>query len=346
MSKYHINKQGNPGICKAEIDCPFGDLETAHYASKNAARAAYEKSAGSIFKRAYPKINWPALSADKKLTIHAGMMRTLYRSGEPERIYWDAVWDNTKAGKLWLERKGMTGDHEVIVRTRKAQEVALNLPTPEQPEVLKINAETNFSKVQDMKQLGLPLAKGTTLDVTKRELVYLSAVWISNLSPEEIDAVSFMTSNGTSVMRQHLGGQEPAIWGYDQYPEKWLDRQYEYFLSAMDKAPVIDEAIILYRGTANEYIDLNVQLPRSTSADSTTAESFIRNLHLNSAVIWEIRTNKIASAMCMSAWGATEMEILAPLGDYEKLYEYSQEYESGRKEITFPIAIVQTEKIF
>jgi hypothetical protein len=43
MSKYHINpRTGNPGICRAIKVCPFGDLEKAHYSSKEEAREAYE----------------------------------------------------------------------------------------------------------------------------------------------------------------------------------------------------------------------------------------------------------------------------------------------------------------
>lgn len=42
---YHINpKTGNPGVCRAKRSCPFGDLETEHYDSKEAAAAAYEKA--------------------------------------------------------------------------------------------------------------------------------------------------------------------------------------------------------------------------------------------------------------------------------------------------------------
>lgn len=45
MSKYHINpKTGNPGLCKADTKCPFGS-EEQHYASKDEARAAYERTA-------------------------------------------------------------------------------------------------------------------------------------------------------------------------------------------------------------------------------------------------------------------------------------------------------------
>lgn len=44
MARYHINPQtGDPGVCKAMVKCPYGDLDKDHYDSKEAARKAYEK---------------------------------------------------------------------------------------------------------------------------------------------------------------------------------------------------------------------------------------------------------------------------------------------------------------
>lgn len=46
MSRYHINPQtGMPGICRATKACPFGHMETDHYPTATAARAAFEASA-------------------------------------------------------------------------------------------------------------------------------------------------------------------------------------------------------------------------------------------------------------------------------------------------------------
>jgi hypothetical protein len=43
MSRYHINPEtGEPLPCVAKARCLYGDLETAHYGTKEAARAAYE----------------------------------------------------------------------------------------------------------------------------------------------------------------------------------------------------------------------------------------------------------------------------------------------------------------
>lgn len=43
MARYHVNFQGNPGLCKAQVACPFGSADE-HYSSEVEARTAYEAS--------------------------------------------------------------------------------------------------------------------------------------------------------------------------------------------------------------------------------------------------------------------------------------------------------------
>lgn len=43
MSKYHINKNGEPAICNARIQCPLAD-ESEHYATPEDARKAFEEA--------------------------------------------------------------------------------------------------------------------------------------------------------------------------------------------------------------------------------------------------------------------------------------------------------------
>jgi hypothetical protein len=45
MARYHINpKTGNPGLCTAKNQCPFGDLDKDHYSTRRSALEAYEKN--------------------------------------------------------------------------------------------------------------------------------------------------------------------------------------------------------------------------------------------------------------------------------------------------------------
>src|SRR5579875_3946556 len=67
MARYHINPAtGNPGICRARKSCPFGDLDTEHYSSKNEARRAYEK-----------KMNLKKVSESRRLRIEQGKKITV-----------------------------------------------------------------------------------------------------------------------------------------------------------------------------------------------------------------------------------------------------------------------------
>ncbi len=55
--KYHINPTtGRVTICKAVHSCPFGDMETEHFESKNAGQVAFEKSmVAKLFSDIVPK---------------------------------------------------------------------------------------------------------------------------------------------------------------------------------------------------------------------------------------------------------------------------------------------------
>lgn len=47
MARYHLNNDGNPGVCRAVHSCPFGDLTTEHYPSKEVAALAFERKMAS-----------------------------------------------------------------------------------------------------------------------------------------------------------------------------------------------------------------------------------------------------------------------------------------------------------
>lgn len=68
-----------------------------------------------------------------------------------------------------------------------------------------------------------------------------SEQWTNNLTPEEVEAVSWGTSNGSAVMRTHLEGKEHEIWGHDVYSEEHLNKISTALDRAMDKAPRLDE---------------------------------------------------------------------------------------------------------
>jgi hypothetical protein len=92
MARYHINPTtGTVGLCKAQKQCPFGDLETAHFNSKEAARQGYENLNSSIAKPL------------KKVKVfrNGGLLPAAY---EGEILSWaekaDAVKPDDRAGRI------------------------------------------------------------------------------------------------------------------------------------------------------------------------------------------------------------------------------------------------------
>ena len=58
VEKWHVNREGVPGICKAKIFCRFGNMETGHYPSKEEAIEGFENSmAGKEFKKLHKEEN-------------------------------------------------------------------------------------------------------------------------------------------------------------------------------------------------------------------------------------------------------------------------------------------------
>ena len=57
--KWHINKDGVPGACKARYMCRFGSLETGHYPTREAAMLAFESSMKAIELRSLSKSEEP-----------------------------------------------------------------------------------------------------------------------------------------------------------------------------------------------------------------------------------------------------------------------------------------------
>jgi hypothetical protein len=94
VSKFHVNAEGNPGKCSAEISCPFGG-ESEHYATQDAAREAYEKKmSGEAIPTASSKNS--ASDAEVSKAIYA-----LISSGDDSYLY------NPKAAENWANKTGM-----------------------------------------------------------------------------------------------------------------------------------------------------------------------------------------------------------------------------------------------
>ena len=151
---------------------------------------------------------------------------------------------------------------------------------------------------------------------------------MSSLTPQEIEAVSWLTSNGSSVLHHHLNGEAHPIWGPNVYTPAHIEKTLKHFRSAMAKAPELDEPVIIYRGTTGDFAKWEtLDRPASASLSGDSAKGFAgRNSDGTASddteVLLEIKTHKLPVVAGMSAWGVSELEILAPLGKYRKVAEF------------------------
>lgn len=73
MARFHINPNtGTPGVCRAAVACPFGDLQNDHFDSAEAARAAYETKAEAEFSTVGSLSRAAATPAPARLFASAG----------------------------------------------------------------------------------------------------------------------------------------------------------------------------------------------------------------------------------------------------------------------------------
>lgn len=201
-------------------------------------------------------------------------------------------------------------------------------------------------------------------------LVQGSAAWIKKLSPEEIEAVSWMTSNGFAVMRTHADGREHPTWGHDVYSPEMLDENIKHVISAITKAPRLKEPVVIYRGIKEVHIvddaekdsvtsgfkEIDTQvvkdrfpvgstvnlgpLPASATLNPQTALKF------SSDVVLEIKTRTFASPVNVSAWSTTEYETFVdPTRKYRVVAVHDDvTYDAGSSRET-GIRVVQLEEI-
>lgn len=352
MTKYHVNDAGEPGRCTAKIGCPFKLPLDQHYSTPEEARAAYEASMDSetfnLSKNSYKPLTaeWVE-SADENTqrmvmsTFGKLLTHRAYRNTETDvddvaqefdGVNWEAVYDSTPAGKLWVERKSKEvrigdGPNKEYVRRAAAVETFLQTDENEKFAIVVPKDPGDVFDAEFTKDESLEFTDKWHSKKQKVKLAGISASWMTKLSPEETEAVSWMTSNGTMVAHEDLNGVERSVFREDKYSKEHVANQIELFRSAMSKAPELDEPVIIYRGTTTGsigYLDnetIVIDRPASASVSGSVATSFTNGEGEN--VMLEIKTKKVASVAGMSAWGVSELEVLAPLGEYRKVGEFT-----------------------
>lgn len=158
------------------------------------------------------------------------------------------------------------------------------------------------------------------------EIIRLSQQWVEVLTPEEQEAVAWVTRNGSRVIGDYVRGGENAIWGFKDYSPEYLEKQNALLASATKKAPKLDTPLVLYRGVKedNEGADFStkwevgkteeVNFPRCTSLNPSTAAM---HHEYDQPVIYEFEVKTVCPTACLSAWRAIELEFLIPYKKFE-----------------------------
>lgn len=341
---YHFSTRVNePRPCSSPENCHYG-AGTPHYGSPEEyyAQEAAESGNRSVPESRTRSKESPNVDIPYSQRVSAAVARSFQRDDSFKKKNTQSEYDATDIGKLELQRRIAQEDtpefkQEYIDRLDSAQSHTVNteglnlLTEKEKSEASKVLVDS--SKNVDWRKL----ERGSDeASVVNTALVDKSAEWIERLSPEEAEAVSWMTSNGSDVLSAHERKEDHYIWGHEIYSKEHLDKQTSLLSSAFEKAPELDELIAIYRGVnvknASSLFsvgdEISGRVPKSFSLSSRVAGRFTDG---QDEVILKVETKKVASPAAVSAWGASEQEIFSdPNAIYEIVSMSKESFEVKR----------------
>lgn len=310
MIRFHINNNYEVRACKATLmPCKFKEHFTDEKEAFKEAENLLLKENESLqtistlnkltekirVKGILNKESFKNLDPITQKTVIAGINRINSSLPKQEQEYWQTIYEQSPAGKLAMKRLQKTNPAEYAKKTKIAETNSFD------------DAPTDFSNIEN-----------TLSNHSQKEMIMISATWMSNMSPEEIDSIYWTTTHGAGILNKHIRGQEhPSA---HNYSKAFLDKQVDLFTSAMNKAPTVEKPVTIYRGTRERNLIIDsLNSPASSSTDRNIADKFAEQKTNN--IVMEIHTNKVPSAITMSSWGIEEAEVLAPLGTYENIGE-------------------------
>lgn len=280
--KYHITADG-PKVCNASIkSCKYGE---AHFDKLQEAEKAFAETLGAASLKGVKSNRDGELSAETSRAYgHWAILNDhLHNAGnlgdDAEILYY-----STAQGRLELaRRKRISGgyrEYEII-------EEKVNNLTPnffsyalDEELVRELVAEGEKRIPKDSKFLYEEVDPSPKdIDPLRHYLVERSHEWMQKLTPEEQEAVSWLTSNGFGLMQHsfgfpnnHAGSyfkglvDEQKIW--DKHPHDFdaaeaeveaekkriADEYREIVMKALSKAPKLDEPVVIARGTSLEEV--------------------------------------------------------------------------------------------
>lgn len=176
MAKYHVNDQGIPGVCTAQVKCRFGG-DAQHYATPEIAQKAYELSMASASipepqkKNAKPSVKTPTSGAydvgtkaeryvhpqGKIVEINPDGTVTAWKNGK--QISTSATADKLRAGYGAWKRDHSSSD--LITRVNPENVVskpkASKKPAPKQ---LTVEEMAEYDRQQELIAKGYPKTSG------------------------------------------------------------------------------------------------------------------------------------------------------------------------------------------
>lgn len=225
-----------------------------------------------------------------------------------------ADYDTTEMGMLELRRRKAYDMMDADERLEAAEShVRGTVARPEgdwTPEPLRGHEGLPWDDVEDYDRLD---------EGTRRNMVAHSVQWMSRLTPDEVEAVAWMTSNGSHVA-WCLINDEKSNWMWDEeaMPTAEVQKRLDDYFSALDKAPEQDAPAVIYRGLNDDNEDgAGSTFPTfevgdrylSPGPECCTVSRSIAWSHTSTKAprVLEIETRTIASTACMSAYGLVRL---------------------------------------
>lgn len=157
---------------------------------------------------------------------------------------------------------------------------------------------------------------------TSALLVKASDAWMQRLSPEEVHAIKWLTSDGTEVLSRKAYGSPPKI--NHRLSDEEVSRREELVKSAFDKAPLMPKPVVLYRG-------VGTNIPFDTEAvlrdgeyvapcvQSATVNPGVANSFGYKSIVLEMKTRRFPTPTNFASNGPREAEIMIAPGSRWKV---------------------------
>lgn len=309
MVKFHINNKDEVKKCSAKISCRFG-TDNPHFSTKEEAEYYLDKKfTNKSFQRLTKKENKPdVLSAEtSKNYAHLSIAFDHMHNGTDPGNDLELYYYNSPAGRLELERRRKSYDYkdelyETIQETidkPNFKPIEINYDKQVLQTLIqegKNNITYDFSQNNEILS-ATGIVNNEHNDSVRHAIVEESSKWYKNLTTEQQESLSELTSNGFQKLQYAHGikidypnnifdNQVDIDYYYEKYdnPEKELHKEFtkvsQKYSQAINEsfkhAPKLEKPIITYRGTTEQEIKelLRINDPKN----EITTEQIIQNL--------------------------------------------------------------------